>query len=87
MTTATTSPESMLLGSVVIQAGPHPHPYLLPRLFCQEVTLNHHEKLCEKPLSQTEIIPTAGGETWEDNPEEDVCTQRDHENERVCTQR
>ena len=43
-------------------------------------------KMCvKKSLSQTEIIPAGGGETRDNNPEQDVHTQREHETN-VCTE-
>lgn len=48
--------------------------------------MKHHEKVCKKSLSQTEIISSGKGETREYNPEQDVHTQRAHENQHICTQ-
>lgn len=66
----------------------HPTHAFLSRLCCQG-SLQNTIKMCvkKKSLSQTEIIPAGGGETRGDNPEQDVHTQKEHENEHVCTQR
>lgn len=48
--------------------------------------MKHHEKVCKKSLSQTDIISSGRGETREDNPEQDVHTQKETENQNICTQ-
>lgn len=63
----------------------HPTHAFLPRLCCQGSLRNTMKMCVKKSLSQTEIIPAGGGETRDNNPEQDVHTQREHETN-VCTE-